>query len=74
MKFYIYKASDGFREYEKPCEKAIPANPMDDGFYRWVQWRIEINSLEDLINLMKETNSEIILSENRIIIYDDYVE
>ena len=48
--------------------------PPGNGFYRFAKWEIEINSLEDLLSLMKETENELIISEDRIIIYDDYVE
>lgn len=73
MKFVIYKASDGFNSYPKPCEKAY-LKPTGNGFYQFAKWEVEINSLEDLLSLMKETDNELILSEDRIIIYDDYVE
>ena len=41
MKFTIYKASDGFNGYPKPCEKAS-IKPPGNGFYRFAKFIIGI--------------------------------
>ena len=38
------------------------------------QYTVEINSLNQLTELIKETGRDIIVSEDKITIYDDYME
>lgn len=76
MKFELMKASEPFN---KPGEK--DASPLVPKAVESVRkkygkehrvWEIEINSLEELMDLVGD--EELIISKNRIIIYDDYVE
>ena len=55
---------------EYPCSRALLV-PVAGGHHRF---KIEINSLNDLINLQKEVKECLIIGEDSIIIYDDYVE
>lgn len=75
MKFLIYKASDtSFDGYKKPCEKAKERTILPNDFRSYIKYEIEVNTIQDLLDVIKETGSELILSEERVIIYDDYVE
>ena len=62
MIFTLTKASE---HMDKPSEKAI----QKDG-----KWCIELKTLEDLMSLIKEVRNDLIVSEDEIIIYDDYME
>jgi hypothetical protein len=63
--FTIKRASWAVRREKKPpCKKAVKGGS---------DWYIEINSLEDLMQLI-DKEGEIIIDENRIIIYDYYNE
>lgn len=35
---------------------------------------IEINSLEELMKLIKDVKNELVISKDEILIYDDYIE
>lgn len=39
-----------------------------------VVWKIDINTIEELIELIKEAENPLIVYEDEIMIYDDYVE
>lgn len=69
MRYTIYRTSDIFKEY-RPCEKAELQSIDERGYSRYT---IEINTLEDLQELIKDVGS-IIIDENTIEIYDDYRE
>lgn len=69
MKYDIHRTSDWFRE-SKPCEKA---ELQESDEYGYSKYTIEINTLEDLQELIKEVD-DIIINESRIEIYDDYRE
>ena len=69
MIYEIYRTSDIFKEY-RPCEKAELQSIDERGYSRYT---IEINSLEDLQELIKDVGS-IIIDESTIEIYDDYRE
>lgn len=69
MIYTIFRTSDIFGEY-KPCEKAQKTY-VDELCYS--QYTIEINSLEELQELIKEVG-EIIIDESTIEIYDDFRE
>jgi hypothetical protein len=62
MKYRISRASD--YSGNSPCPSAI----KEDGSYF-----ITINTLEDLMKFVKE-NGEIVLDDESIKIYDDYLE
>ena len=65
MKFHITRASDLHQKGEyKPCENAF----KEEGI-----WYIEINSFDDLMDLVEEVG-QIIIRKGWITIYDDYVE
>lgn len=36
-------------------------------------WYVDINTLEDLLNLENEVNNRLIIDNEEIIIYDDYI-
>lgn len=69
MIYDIYRTSDWFRK-NKPCEKA-EFQGIDE--YANNKYTIEINTLEDLQELIKEVG-DIIIGESEIEIYDDYRE
>ena len=54
MKFLINRASEGAVSKRPPCKGAVrgPESPAWPGEY---QWFIELDSLDDLIALLKET-------------------
>lgn len=69
MIYDIHRTSDWFRE-NKPCEKAELKSLDEFGCSEYI---IEINTLEDLQELIKEVG-DIIIGESTIEIYDDYRE
>lgn len=82
MKFFINRASDPFMNQEKPIEEAIldsseKIKGTNNCFNKYI---IEINSLKDLLRLMRETGQDIVMYYHRdknefvITIYDDYIE
>ena len=70
MKFLIARVSNSYKSTQ-PCENAILEND---------EWIIELNSLEDLIELMETLGENLIIKPkfnndiNSILIYDDYIE
>ena len=64
MKYEISRTSDWLGE-KKPCAKAYKEND---------KWYIDINSLEELNELISEVESKVIVGNNNIEIYDDYRE
>lgn len=80
MKFRIEKASYYTTEWEfnkrfnkdrKPCKNAV----LKKDEYGIKAWWIEINSLEELLELRKEVNEELIIGLNGVItIYNDFIE
>lgn len=70
MKYEISRASDWTGE-EKPCSQAVY-----EGKEEWGDniWTIEINSLADIDALINEVGEIIIYPENKIKIYDYYIE
>lgn len=69
MIFDIHRTSDWFRE-SKPCERAELQGEDELGCDAYT---IEINTLEDLQELIKEVG-DIIINESKIEIYDEYRE
>ena len=66
---------------EPPCRGCIPIKLTDTFIDEYDSWGIEINSLEELINLVKETDEPLIIYyvfgsnyKFHIEIYDDYRE
>lgn len=74
MIFRIERASDYGNYEKKPCENAYEVN--EEAYES--KWRIEINTLEDLMKLQKEVNVDLVLgvedSQPYIEIYDDFRE
>ena len=70
MKFTIDRASDPWDEKKsKPCASAAPLVDGGDS------WTVEINSIDELMALIAEVRSAVIVYGNKsITIYDDYVE
>lgn len=67
MKFAIRRA-DTDRQHEKPHPAAV---------FDGEDWWIEINTIDDLLNIMREVKSDLIIEQYRepsILIYDDYIE
>ena len=52
----------------RPCEEATKYNDKND------EWIIEIENLDKLLHLIKKYHDNLIVSEDAITIYDDYVE
>ena len=84
MEFIITRTTDWLSE-DKPCEKAELIK--NEKYYK--EWKIEINNLEELIQIMKNVDEPLIIRENfyilknentehgielEIEIYDDYRE
>lgn len=65
MKYKISRTSDWWGCKTKPCEKAYKENDT---------WYIDINSLEELNELIGEVESKVIIGGDDIEIYDDYRE
>lgn len=83
MKVLIERASIDYEE--KPCDDAKKFVEIGKTGWQIIHWYIDVNSLEDLFNLMKTVNHSIILGEcdptekelgfeYSITIYDDYIE
>lgn len=64
MKYKISRSSDWWGE-KQPCEKAYKENGT---------WYIDINSLEELNELINEVETKVIIGGGDIEIYDDYRE
>ena len=82
MEFIITRTTDWLSE-DKPCEKAELIK--NEKYYK--EWKIEINNLEELIQLMKDVDEPLVIQnrfymfgkpqdgiELEIEIYDDYRE
>lgn len=76
---YILKTAN-YRYLKEDAEKleklGFKFKIMEDGVYFQKETytsTIEINTLEDITNLIKE-HGEIVIGEEQIIIYDDYLE
>lgn len=78
MKFSITRTSAQWIDAPKPCEEAVLESRYlcaKDGDYElWNnEYRIEIDSLQELVDLTKKYG-EIIINGNSLEIYDDYRE
>lgn len=71
MKYPISRASSTCGDSELPCTDAFQDGNDD---YGNVRWAIEIDTLADLRELIKEVGKIVIDKENSILIYDDYIE
>lgn len=70
MEIEICRASDGYGEstITPPTEKAYKKYNKDGSY----NWYIKINTLEELMELVKKEYS-IIIYEDMMMIYDDYI-
>ena len=73
MKFRVLRASDGSLQRKQPCDGAF-YEPHPTAGEKYGGWYVEIPTLEALIDLHKAVKDDIIVSEDKICIYDDYVE
>jgi len=78
MKFVVNRASD-FSSNAKPCEGAEPVEIKGTGHrIDRMEWSIEIKTLEELLNFVKEFGGVVIAEheqlDGEITIYDDYLE
>ena len=64
MKYKISRSSDWWSE-KQPCQKAYKEND---------KWYIDIDSLEEIQELINEVKTEVIIGFDDIEIYDDYRE
>ena len=71
MKYRIERTSDFGGSEERPCENAY-AEGCDD--FDMPYWYIEINTLEELHELIEEVKHPVIISKGHIEIYDAYRE
>ncbi len=69
MKFYIEKASN-FRVI--PVNGAILNNSLDKGIFEI--WTIEIETIEQLLELQKQSGNAFIIKGNSILIHDARIE
>lgn len=76
MIFRITKTSSYLHtDQPKPCKNAKKIVEIDPvGHFKNVRWDVEINTLEELLDLLKEAGHELIISDGYIEIYDDYRE
>ena len=65
MRYRIERTSLLFDNETKPCEKALKSDN---------KWYIDINSIEDLQEIVKEVGCSVIVSEESLEIYDDFRE
>lgn len=71
MKYKIERTSSFACQVEQPCDKAYRG---ENDEFNVPQWYIDINSLEDLQELIEEVKYPLIVSKETIEIYDDYRE
>lgn len=74
MQFKIYTASGLGSVYYgdnsvSPCKKAFLNGSTDN-----LPFSIELNTLQDVLELMQEVHNKLVMSEDTICIYDDYIE
>ena len=71
MEIEICRVSDGYDDIAltPPTEKAYKKYNKDGSY----NWYIKINTLEELMELVKKEYS-IIIYEDMMVIYDDYIE
>lgn len=82
MRFELQRASIRWFDYEnKNNEDIVELWDLPKNFNisftfdgRDTEVFIEINSLEELMNFEEAVGHDLIISEDRIVIYDDYVE
>lgn len=72
MKYRITRTSSSWVRTEPPCKQAYEEGGIDK--YGEMIWFVDIESLEDLHNLINEVGSAIILDDTSIEIYDDFRE
>lgn len=70
MRYTISRTSDWLGS-EQPCSQAYQNGVDRSGAPIWC---VDVNSLNDLQSIVKETNSPVILGLDSIEIYDDYRE
>jgi len=70
MIFSIYRVSIS---HYKGSDIGDGAQPCQECYWNKDKWEIEINSLNELIKFIKKY-SEIILTDDCLCIYDDYIE
>lgn len=84
MKFEIYSTDDylsGPREGPKPYAKASLEDYPTDNWPTLRRWFVEINTIEDLMEIRKETKHELVIGDSiwcdplpSIEVYNDYRE
>lgn len=73
MKIKIKRLSDYGKLFPPPCEKAFTEIKVDEKGLSPI-WYININSMEELVNLVTLIKKDIIIQENgTLLIYDDYL-
>lgn len=76
MRFEITRAS-GTNEEVAPYEKAYRVTHFSKLRSPYDVWAVDVNTLEDLVEIMQKTGEEIILSLRRempyLKIYDDFI-
>ena len=77
MKYKITKTSD-YNEKSKPCRKAFKGIETiiwkDGSKHDYEHWYININTLKELRDLIKEIDGELVINKTYIEVYDDYRE
>lgn len=66
---YIWEGED-IERAEKPCKSAYTEEVAGNHH----RFKINIESIEDLISLQEETGYNLVIGIDYIIIYDDYIE
>lgn len=71
MIYRITASNTGLYREDKPYHKAYRDGNDEYGL---PVWRIEVNSLEELMNIVREAGHPVIIDEQEIEIYNDYRE
>ena len=76
MIFQITKTSTYVHtDQSKPCKNAKKIVEIDPVWHcKYIRWDVEINTLEELLDLLKEAGHKLIISDGYIEIYDAYRE
>ena len=72
MKYRITRTSSRWVRTEPPCKHAYEEGGIDE--YGEMIWFVDIESLEDLHNLINDVGHAVILDDTSIEIYDDFRE
>jgi len=73
MKYKISRVTD-YKGMKQPCKNAVCVRPYNEENLEPGKWEIEINSLDELQELIAEAGTSVIIGKSAIQIYDGYRE